>query len=223
MYKNPYAKLKPSSRRPYTEIYLIRHCHPDYHLEKKVGEYNMPLSKTGLKQRQYLTKKLLSLKIDKVYASGLRRAQESAAPYLAKTGQAMNIDQHLDEINWKDWYRLKYFNMSEKTREKKMQRYKVLDKELDKLQTITRRAIADIFRRDKGQRVAVFSHGNFIRALLTGILNADVIGFLSLEIFQSSISKVVIDRDGYIKISFINDAGHLPSPPTEDLYITLVD
>ncbi len=223
MYKNPYAKLKPSSCRPYTEIYFIRHCHPNYRLEKKVGEYHMPLSKIGLKQRRYLTKKLLTLKIDKVYASGLARAQETAALYLKKTGKKLNIDERLDEINWKDWYRLKYFNMTEKAREKRLRRHQALDRELDRMQTVVRRAIADIFRHNRGRRLAIFTHGNFIRALLTGILDADVVGFLSLEIFQSSVSKIVIDRDGYIKISFINDADHLPSPPTEDLYITLVD
>lgn len=223
MYKNPYARLKPSSRRPYTEIYLIRHCHPDYRSEKKVGEYGMPLSKTGLKQREYLTKRLLATKFDKVIASSLTRAQESAALYLGHTRQKLHIDERLDEIDWKGWYRLKYFNMTEKMREKKLKHHQKLDKELDKIQTVARRAIADIFRHNHGKTLAIFSHGNFIRALLTGILNADVVGFLSLEIFQSSISKIIIDRDGYIKISFINDVNHLPSPPTEDLYITLVD
>lgn len=223
MYKNPYAKLKPSTRRPYTEIYLIRHCHPDYSQEKKLGEYNMPLSKTGLKQRDHLTKKLLTLKIDKVYSSSLARSQETAALYLRKTDHRLHIDERLDEIDWKDWYRLKYFNMSEKTRESKLKRHKILDQELDRLQAVARRAISDIFHHNRGLKIAIFSHGNFIRAFLTGILNADVIGFLSLEIFQSSISKIVLDRDGYIKISFVNNVDHLPSPPTEDLYITLAD
>ncbi len=223
MYKNPYAKLKPASRRPYTEIYLIRHCNPDYSLEKKLGEYNMPLSAQGLKQRAHLTRKLLTLKIDKVYVSSLARAQESAALYVMKAGLKMNIDERLDEIDWKNWYRLKFFNMTEKTRDKQLERYEALDRELDKMQTVSRRAISDLFHHNRGKRIAVFSHGNFIRSLLTGILNADVVGFLSLEIFQSSISKVVIDRDGYIKISAINDADHLPTPPTEDLYITLAD
>ncbi len=54
-------------------------------------------------------------------------------------------------------------------------------------------------------------------------MNADVIGFLSLEIYQASISKLVIDRDGYVKIGFINDVKHLPNPPHEDIFITLVD
>jgi broad specificity phosphatase PhoE len=222
MYQTPYAKLKPPTRRPYTEIYLIRHCQPDYDLEKVVGEYNMPLSKTGLRQRQHLTKKLLTLPLDKIYASGLRRAQETAEIYIQKTKKNLQIDRRLDEIDWTDWYRIKYFNMSEQTREKKLQHHRRLDRELDKMQTTARRALSDLVRHNSGRTVAIFSHGNFIKALLTGILDADVIGFLSLEIFQSSVSKLVVDRDGYIKISYINDASHLPQPPEEDLFVTTI-
>jgi broad specificity phosphatase PhoE len=219
MYKTPYAKLTPPTRRPYTEVYLIRHCHPDYKLEKQLGEYNMPLSKSGLRQRQFLTKKLLGLPIDRVYMSGLTRAQETAMDYLSQAKKRAIVDLRLDEIDWTDWYRIKYFNMSEKTREKKLQHHKSLDRELNKIQTVARRALADLFRHNQGKAIAVFTHGNFIKALLTGILDADVIGFLSLEIFQSSINKLVIDRDGYIKISYINDVGHLPMPPAEDLFV----
>jgi len=223
MYQNPYSKIKPKTRRPYTEIYLIRHGHPDYAQQKKLGEQNMPLSLIGRRQRAYLTKKLLALDIDKIYSSGLVRAQETAALYAAKKSAEILVDRRLDEIDWKNWYRIKYFNMSEKTRKKKFNHYVSLNEQLDKMQTTARRAIADIFRHSKGKRVAIFSHGNFIKALLTGILNADVIGFLSLEIFQSSITKIVIDRDGYIKIAYINDISHLPAPPKEDLFITLID
>jgi len=223
MYQNPYAKLKPPTRQPYTEIYLIRHCNPDYSQEKKVGEYYMPLSIIGKRQRQYLTKKLLALGLDQIYVSGLVRSQETALEYIKKTKQAVYLDKRLDEINWSHWYRVKYFNMSDRTREKKLQHHQILNQQLEKMQTTARRALADIFRKGKGKRIAIFSHGNFIKALLTGILNTDVIGFLSLEIFQSSISKLVIDRDGYVKIGYINDASHLPYPPREDLFITLVD
>jgi broad specificity phosphatase PhoE len=223
MYQNPYIKIKPKTRKPYTEIYLIRHCNPDYSLESKLGERRMPLSKAGLKQRIFLTKKLVSLDLGRVYSSGINRAQETALLYAKKAKKEITVDDRLNEIDWKNWTRIRYFNMSEKMRTKHLKNYRDLDKQLDKMQVIARRALADIFKKNKGHRVAIFSHGNFIKALLTGILNADVIGFLSLEIFQSSISKLVIDRDGYIKISFINDVSHLPVVPQEDLFITLHD
>ena len=223
MYQNPYIKIKPKTRQPYTEIYLIRHCHPNYKIEAKVGDYYMPLSKTGIWQRKYLTAKLVKIKPDKIYASGLVRAQETVALYLKKNNLEMLVDKRLDEIDWTHWYKIRYFNMSEKMREKRLRHHVLLDKQLDKMQTIARRALADIWRHSQGKKIAIFSHGNFIKAVLTGILNADVIGFLSLEIFQSSITKLIIDRDGYIKIVYINEVDHLPQPPREDLFTTRAD
>ncbi|HBA36451.1 TPA: hypothetical protein DCZ15_01090 [Candidatus Falkowbacteria bacterium] len=223
MYKNPYVKIKPPIKKPYTEVFLVRHCHPDYTVEKKVGEYNMPLSRFGREQRKHLTKRLLTMKLDSIYASGLRRAQETAAEYVRRSGKKLLIDQRLDEIDWTHWHKIKYFNMSEKTRKNKLKNHRLLDRELDKMQVVARRALADLFRDNRGKRIMIFSHGNFIKALITGILNADIIGFLSLEIFQSSISKFIIDRNGYIKISYINDVGHLPLAPSEDAFITLLD
>lgn len=223
MYKNPYSKIRPKTRRPYTEIYLIRHCHPDYTTEKKLGEKNMPLSKVGLEQRNFLTKKLLRLNFDHVYMSEIKRAQETASLYVKKTKKKFVVDERLNEIDWVHWFRVKYFNVSEKKRKKKLLHHSSLDRRLDKIQADARRTLADIFRSHKGKKVAIFSHGNFIKALITGILNADVIGFLSLEIFQSSITKISIDRDAYVKINYINDVSHLPSPPDEDLFVTLID
>jgi len=223
MYQNPYARLKPKIKRPYTDIFLVRHCHPDYSMEKKIGDHNMPLSQIGLEQRKHLTRQLLTMKIDRIYASSLVRAQETAFEFAGKAQKEIILDKRLDEIDWTDWRRTKYFHMSEKTREKKLVGHSRLDHQLNKMQTSARRALADIFKHGRGKRIAIFSHGNFIKASLTGILNADIIGFLSLEIFQSSISRIIIDRDGYVKISYINDVRHLPSPPDEDLFITLVD
>jgi broad specificity phosphatase PhoE len=153
----------------------------------------------------------------------LTRARETAAIYARKKKKEIIIDERLNEIDWTHWVKIKYFHMSEKTREKKLKHYRDLDRQLDKMQMTARRALADIFKKNKGKKIALFSHGNFIKSLITGIMNADVIGFLSLEIFQSSITKLIIDRDGYVKISYINDVSHLPSPPDEDMFITLID
>jgi len=222
-YQNPYVKLRPKTRRPYTVIYLVRHCHPDYTKEKKLGDFNMPLSPFGNEQLQFLTERLVKLKIDKIYASELKRAQETAAPIADILNMEVCISPRLNEINWWDWYRIPYFNTSELNRSKKLKNYVELNAQLDVMQTSARRLLHDVFKNNKGKTVALFTHGNFIKSVLTGILNADVIGFLSQEIFQSSLSKIVIDRDGYVRINFINNVDHLPQPPEEDLYITLAD
>ncbi len=220
-FKTEYAKVRVKSRRPYTQIYLIRHCHPNYKLQEKCGDANMPLSTEGVRQRKHLTKYLLDFKIDKVYSSELKRARQSASTFINKSKKKLIINPRLNELHWEHWYNMKYFNLSEEGRKKKLKAYDPLDRELDRMQAEARRAIAEIYRQNKGKKVALFTHGNFIKSLLTGILNADIIGFLTLEVFQSSINKIVIDRDGHIKINYINNIRHLPEPPKEDLFFNL--
>ncbi|HNU81679.1 MAG TPA: histidine phosphatase family protein [bacterium] len=223
MKKNPYARLQPKTREPYTVIYLVRHANPDYRLEKKLGDRLMPLSKEGKLQASFLAKRLLKLDLDTVYASSLARAQETASIFAnRRKKRPIIIDERLDEIDWKNWHRVKYFRTSEERRKQYLPNYHVLDKQLDKMQARTRRFLAEVLAEHRGQRVALFCHGNIIKTFLTGIMNADVLGFLSLEIYQASISKLVIDGDGYVKIAYINDINHLPNPPLEDIFITLV-
>ena len=223
MKKNPYSRLQPKTREPYTTIYLIRHAHPNYNLKKKLGDRLMPLSPVGVKQTKELAKALTRLKIDSVYASSFARSQQTAAYFSNRHHLDIRLDERLDEIDWKAWHRVKYFRTSEERRKQSLTSYRLLDKQLDKMQTQTRRVLSDIFENNRGKNVAVFCHGNIIKAFLTGILDADVLGFLSLEIYQASISRLVIDHDAYVKIAGINDINHLSEQPQEDLFITLVD
>ena len=113
--------------------------------------------------------------------------------------------------------------MSEKARVKKIAQYRQVDKKLHQLHTKSRRLLADIYKHNKGKRVGLFCHGNIIRAMITSIISTDVIGFLSMEIYQSSVTKIVIDRDGYIKINYINNICHLPHKPDEDLFMAALN
>jgi len=222
-YQTAYARIRPKTKKPYTQIYLVRHCHPDYDTLEELGDKNMPLSKIGQKQRKLLNKKLFSLKIDKIFVSELVRAQETAEVFARRRKINIIIDSRFNEIEWKDWYKIKYFNMSEKTRIKRVKEYKLMDKKLQRYQSQGRRLLADIYEKNKMKNIAIFSHGNLIRSIVTGILHTDVIGFLSMEIYQSSVTKLVIDRNGYIKINYINNIGHLPKRPNEDLFETALN
>lgn len=221
MNKNPYSKIQPKTREPYTEVYLIRHAHPNYRLQKKLGDALMPLSAIGKKQAKTIPKHFRKIGLDVVYTSKLARAQETAV-VLAKNSPII-VDERLNEIDWKDWRRVKYFRTSEERRKQHLKDYDKLDKQLNRTQAEMRRVLADIFRQNKGKKVALVCHGNIIKSLLTSIINADVIGFLSLEIYQASVSKLVIDRDAYVKVAYINDVNHLSEAPLEDLFLTLTD
>ena len=219
IYKTSYVKTKPKIRGPYTSIYLTRHCHADYSAKKKLTDFEVPLSAIGRQQRAYLNKKLLSLSINTIYASELARAQQTDEVFAKKVNKKIIIDQRLNEINWSKWYKIKYFCMSEKKRVQKFKNYQKTDQRLDKAQVSARHLIRDIYFQNQGNKVVLFCHGNLIRSIITSFLNADIIGFLSMEIYQSSISKLVIDTDGYIKINYINNIAHLPHRPKENLFL----
>ncbi|RJQ33576.1 histidine phosphatase family protein [Candidatus Parcubacteria bacterium] len=221
--QTPYAKSLPQINGPYTRIYLIRHCHPDYQLKDALGDEKMPLSEIGRKQRKFLNKKLEQIKLEKIYASEFTRSKETAEDFAKKHKKKIYIDKRLNEVDWTDWYKVKYFNMSEKTRVKKIRQYKQIEKKLNQEHISSRRLLADIYKKNKGKRVGLFCHGNIIRSMVTSILNTDVIGFLSMEIYQSSVTKLVIDRDGFIKINYINNIWHLPHKPDEDLFLAALN
>ena len=221
--QTPYAKTRQVINGPYTRIYLIRHCHPDYSTKEVLGDKNMPLSDIGKKQRNFLNKKLEQIKLDKIYISDFVRSKETAENFAKKHKKRMYVDKRLNEVDWTEWYKIKYFRMSEKTRIKKIKEYKHMDVEMNKLQEKSRRLLADIYKKNKGKNIGLFCHGNLIRSMVTSILNTDVIGFLSMEIYQSSVIKLVIDRDGYIKINYINNICHLPHKPDEDLFLAALN
>ena len=93
------SKLQKKDREPYTTIYLVRHCNPDYSLEAKLGSENMPLSEVGLKQRKFLTKKLLTLDIDLIYTSAFKRAKETAELFAKQVKKRAVVDPRFNEID----------------------------------------------------------------------------------------------------------------------------
>ena len=217
--RSPYKRVQPETSEPYTTIYLVRHGHPNYDLEASLGNNHIPLSTVGINQAKLLAKKkLLGLEIDQVYSSELARAIETAKTYTTLSQHKITIDQRLNEIDWDNWFKMKYFNMTDKTRIKRIKNFRHMEEELSRYQNVSRRLLRDYWEKNKDKKIILFCHGNLIRTIITGILNTDVVGFLSMEIYQSSVTKLVIDRDGYIKINYINSICHLPHRPAEDLF-----
>ena len=187
--KNPYTQIQPKTREPYTIIYLVRHANPDYRLQPKLGDILMPLSPEGKLQAKALAARLGRFDIDVAYSSGIARAQETAAIFGNKYKIDIQTDERLNEINWKKWHRVKYFRTSEERRKQHLPEYRALDRQLDNMQTKMRRVLADVYTKHKGERVALFCHGNVIKTFLTGIMNADVLGFLSFEYIRVQLAN----------------------------------
>jgi broad specificity phosphatase PhoE len=128
----------------------------------------------------------------------------------------------LNEFDWTHWYRVKYFTVAEENRGKNIKAKAILNRRLNKFKDMSKDVLADIIGDNRGKNIVLFTHGNFIKSILAGIMDSDIFGFLSLEVFQSSITKIMIDRDNNVIISYINDVNHLPQKPVEDAFLTVV-
>ncbi len=83
------------------EIYLIRHGETDYNLFKKVqgSGVDTDLNSTGRSQAMAFFDCYKHIQFDRVYASELRRSQQTLEPF-RKMGVEMEITSGLNEICW---------------------------------------------------------------------------------------------------------------------------
>lgn len=168
---------RSASLKPYTTIYLIRHCQPNYLLQKKLGDSRMPLSRTGIGEAERLAHHLNNLGIQTVYSSAMERARQSAEIFLCHKKCRYEIEEGLNEFDWSRWYRVQYFNISLEERGKHIVDKAELKRLLTRKKQEGKAVLGRIVKENKGKNIAIFTHGNFIRSILTGILDADIFGF----------------------------------------------
>ena len=173
------------------ELLLIRHGQTDWNLQQKVmGRQPIPLNATGRRQAGELAAFLAGARIDAVYTSPVRRAQETAEIIArGREGLAVEDEEGLAEIDYGEWVNLTFAELTEKHRET-WRRYRedpndlVLPGGESMPQVVARvaRVVADVRRRFADGRVALVSHADVIKLLLLDILGLDVKNILRLSI-----------------------------------------
>lgn len=214
---------RTAALEPYTTIYLIRHCQPNYALKEKLGDFDMPLSQTGIRQAENLSRFLDRLGLQAIYSSAMKRSLQTAKIFLGRKKLKLNVREELNEFDWTHWYRVKYFNISEEKRGEQIKEKSQLNRRLNQKKEYGKMALAKIIKENRYKNIAIFSHGNFIKSILAGILDSDVFGFLSLEVFQASVSKIIVDSGGNVIISYINDTSYLPKRPVIDRFLSILN
>lgn len=174
-----------------TKILLLRHGEA-----QKIAN-DTKLTKKGNEEAKGLAKKLLEIKIDKIYVSDLTRAKETMQHYsnLFKEKPTIIETNKLREI-----YRvivggpIREGTPEEREKEDRIRADKIYEELLS----------------EKGI-IAVFSHGNIIRYLLAkamGIEYEDI--WTKLFLNTGSISIIEITNEGLVRVNAINIIDHLP-------------
>lgn len=79
-------------------VYLIRHGETEYNRTMKVqGHAEIPLNDLGIRQAARLARRFSGVRLDRIYASDLRRATMTAAILAAQTGAPLLYDPGLRE------------------------------------------------------------------------------------------------------------------------------
>ncbi|MCW8878170.1 MAG: histidine phosphatase family protein [Kangiellaceae bacterium] len=87
-----------------TRLYLARHGETEWNLYRKLqGRLDSPLTEAGKQQAKRLGQKLLDEKVDKIYASPLGRASQTALRCKAILDVELEYIEELQERHFGDW------------------------------------------------------------------------------------------------------------------------
>ena len=194
------------------ELLLIRHALP-VRRELDAGVADPELSEKGHEQAGHLGQYLSSEHLDAVYASSLRRAQQTAMPVVKHRDLEMVIEPDVAEY---DKNSPEYVPVEELKATNDPRWLAMLDgiweQDGEDEETFNARTIGAIERiigEHRGERVAIVCHGGVINAYLTHILDLEVgsRGFFYPN--YTSIHRVAAASSGERSVVTINETSHL--------------
>jgi 2,3-bisphosphoglycerate-dependent phosphoglycerate mutase len=195
------------------ELVIVRHGRPERHDEPGVPN-NPKLSNIGVAQAEATARFLATETIGAIVASPMRRAQETAAPLVARLGLPFAVSAGLEEV---DAHRDRYVPQDEMAMDDPI----VLEFQKDPMSMFAHHggfepfrsrvvaAFDEIVMANKGKTVAVFCHGMVMASYLTGLL-----GTSDPYRFQHDfcgIMRVTASSSGIRTLRSYNETGHLRS------------
>jgi broad specificity phosphatase PhoE len=200
----------PSTKRPrvqtkvvpVTRLLLIRHAEVELRYQSAFGgRIDMNLSERGHAQAKILAKFLRDKRFNAIYASPMKRVQQTFAPSRKHHPVKPVIFPELREIDFGDWTGFGWDTVREKFG---IQPYEWLEKiELGVVpngeSTVHFRArvepcLSKIIRQNRGKTAAVFCHGGVIRMMLSILLDVPLPKTAAFEIEYTSVTQVALHR-----------------------------
>lgn len=183
-----------------TRLLLVRHAEIEPRYQRAFGgRIDMNLSARGRAQARTLADFLHARKIAAIYASPMKRVQQTLAPFLKNDAPAQTILPGLSEVDFGDW---SGYNWNEVREKFGVHPYNWLDEiELGavpngengvQFRTRVEACLFEIIRRHPGETTAIFSHGGVIRMMLAILLDLPLPKTNSFEIEYTSLTQVAL-------------------------------
>jgi broad specificity phosphatase PhoE len=194
------SRRKPHVKPPATRLLLIRHGEVEAKYQGIFGgRIDMNLSPRGKRQAKILAGYLKAKTIDAIYASPMKRVQQTLAPTLKLNGHTQTVFRDLHEIDFGDWTGLDWhavrdkFNFAVHEWLDQIEHPGAPNGESGKMfRTRLEPCLREIIAKHPGQNVAVFCHGGVIRALLAILLELPLPKTNSFEVEYASITQVAL-------------------------------
>jgi broad specificity phosphatase PhoE len=211
-------RLPPLSPVAATRLLLIRHGEVEASYQKKFGgRIDMNLSPNGKRQGRILARYLRGKTIDAIYASPMKRVQQTLAPTLKQSKLAQNVREELREIDFGHWSSLGWqevenrFGFQAHQWLDQIHRHGVPGGESGSVfRARVEPCLHRIIAGHQGQNVAIFCHGGVIRMILAILLKLPLPKTNHFDIEYSSITQVALHP-------YMNEVELLNFTPWRDL------
>ncbi|HEY4414963.1 MAG TPA: histidine phosphatase family protein [Verrucomicrobiae bacterium] len=194
-------KLRSPSPLPTaTRLLLIRHGEVEISYQRKFGGIiDMNLSPNGKRQAKVLADYLRGKTIDSIYASPMKRVQQTLAPTLKMKRQRQTIFPELREIDFGRWTGLGWLEVQEQFGFQshewlhQIHRHGVPDGESGKVfRARVEPRLRQIIKTHPGENIAIFCHGGVIRMILAILLKLPLPKTNQFDIEYASITQVAL-------------------------------
>ena len=196
-------------------LYFMRHGETVWNTERRYqGMTDIELSEEGLRQAECAAKRFKNIKIDKIYASPLKRAMKTAEKIAAEKGLEIISEDDFREIHFGEWegktvpeltekYGESYTNFIREPHKYGFPGEGSVENVINRIKPGIDRLIAE----EKGN-VLIVSHGGIIRLMIMYIMGLDSSWFTKMWINNTGVSIVEIKNDRKLLLT-LNDSAHL--------------
>ena len=205
--------LPTPSAQPATELWLVRHAEVEERYQRAFGgRIDMALSARGTEQAAALAQYWHQTSFAALYASPMRRVQQTLAPSLGNGLPPPVVLAELREIDFGDWSGLRFEEIEAKYGVSISAWLELLDsggipkaESVPLLRSRVEGCLQQILRKHPGERVAVACHGGVIRVVLSLLLGLPLPQFGAFKIDYASITQVLL-RPGEVRLQLLNFA-----------------
>jgi probable phosphoglycerate mutase len=177
-----------------TTFYLIRHGSNDFFTHTLVGRTaGIHLNEIGRREAEDLAKGLAQERIQKIFASPMERCRETATPLGVMFQLPVEISEALIEVNFGDWTGKKFKDLDTSGDWQRWNTFRSGHRvpngeNMLEIQERMVGLIMQLHRDFRDERIALFSHGEPLRAVMMYFLGTPVECIRRLDISPASVT-----------------------------------